>query len=336
MRQIFSLSIFIIVACACVVVPGQARAGSGFYLSSEIGANFASGLETTGTSNDRASVCDEFINPQYHEVETTPGLEKKYNCTGENRGAGDFWKNKFDGGTGILAGAAVGWSFSEQYPDHPLGGFRVELEYLYRGSKYDQTPRIVTDQAGGDGRPKAPGNESDQKLDGEIYRATDRIGSITSHNLFANLFYDFMNTSRFTPYVGVGAGFGFTDVEYVSLWERHYNSKDIETGKDHPNYEEIRKNLAKTVSVAQITLNDALFGFQVLFGVDYAFTEATSLGLKGRWVTFESFKGDGVVWDPLRSHVPNLRMDGSEPVSGAIEIDDVEFFGVSLNLKYHF
>ena len=326
MRSIFSLSIFIIVTCACVVVPGQAQAGSGFYLSSEIGANFASGLETTGTSNDRASVCDEFINPKYEEVETTPGFEE-YNCTGENRGAGDFWKNKFDGGTGILAGAAVGWSFSGQYPDHPLGGFRVELEYLYRGSKYDQTPEFPSTTASGVDK---------DKRDQELVRGTDRIGSITSHNLFANLFYDFMNTSRFTPYVGVGAGFGFTDVEYGSLWARNDKYKKIETGQGLPNREDIQKALAGTVSVAQITLNDALFGFQVLFGVDYAFTEATSLGLKGRWVTFESFKGDGVVWDPLRSHVPNLRMDGSEPVSGAIEIDDVEFFGVSLNLKYHF
>ena len=64
-------------------------------------------------------------------------------------------------------------------------------------------------------------------------------------------------------------------------------------------------------------------------------TESVSLGVKGRWVDFDSFS-DGVVWDPLRSHGPNLRRDGSEPVSGRIKTNDIEMFGVSVNLKYRF
>ena len=43
--------------------------------------------------------------------------------------------------------------------------------------------------------------------------------------------------------------------------------------------------------------------FQILFGVDYAVTEAMSLGLKGRWVKFNSFS-DNLSWNPLRSHAP--------------------------------
>ena len=42
-------------------------------------------------------------------------------------------------------------------------------------------------------------------------------------------------------------------------------------------------------SNAQTTLSDTLWGLQILFGVDYAVTEAMSLGLKGRWVKFNSF-----------------------------------------------
>ena len=37
-----------------------------------------------------------------------------------------------------------------------------------------------------------------------------------------------------------------------------------------------------------------------------------------------------------RSHESNLRRDGSEPVLYQLKIDDIEFFGVSVNLKYHF
>ena len=66
MRRIFSLLVLLIVAYA--IVPGFVLAGAGFYVSSEIGVNVASGLDTTGFSNDRATVCDEFINPDFRKV----------------------------------------------------------------------------------------------------------------------------------------------------------------------------------------------------------------------------------------------------------------------------
>ena len=313
MRYIPPFLAFVIITW--MVAPGWAQAGSGFYVSGEIGANVASGLDTTGTSNDRASVCDEYINPRYREMER---------CTGPDRSVGGRWENEFDGATGILAGAAAGYSFAGHNPNQPLGGLRVELEYFYRQSNYDQTSDI----------PLGVGTQG-QKLRDEIVQATDRIGSMTSHNLFGNLFYDFVNTSRFTPYIGIGGGVGFTDMEYGSVWARNDDPANISTGEGLPNEDEVRRNLAKTVSVGQATLSDVLLGFQVLFGVDYAVTESTSLGLKGRWARFGSFSDD-FIWNPLRSHAPNLRRDGSEPVSGRLKTDNVEFFGLSLNLKYHF
>lgn len=304
-----------------LVAPGWAQAGSGFYVSGDVGANFAGGLDTIGTSNDRASWCDEYINPQYNEYER---------CTGPDRSVGGRWENEFDRARGLLAGAAAGYSFAGQNQNSPLGGLRVELEYFYQQSNYNQTADI----------PLGVGTQG-QKLRDEIVQATDRIGSITSHNLFGNLFYDFVNISRFTPYVGIGGGIGFTDMEYGSVWARNEDSMNtdgsykISTGADLPNYDEIRRNLAKTVSVGQATLSDVLLGFQVLFGVDYEVTQAVSLGLKGRWVKFGSFSDD-FIWNPLRSHAPNLRLDGSEPVSGRLMTDNIEFFGISMNMKYHF
>ena len=94
--------------------PVWTQAGSGFYVSGEVGANVASGLDTTGTSNDRASWCDEYINPRYQEYER---------CTGPDRSVGGRWENEFDGATGILAGAAVGYSFAGQNQNSPWGGF---------------------------------------------------------------------------------------------------------------------------------------------------------------------------------------------------------------------
>ena len=325
--------LLMLVLATFVMAPSWAQAGSGFYLSSDIGLNIASGIDTTGYSNDRSSVCDEYINPSYRDVYGTPEYtSESVNCTSPNRGATGHWENAFDRATGILAGAAVGYSFGAQNPNGPLGGLRVELEYFYRQSNYDQTSTVH----GFDCDPT--GNESCQKLRDEINQATDRIDSVTSHNLFANLFYDFANTSRFTPYIGIGGGIGVTDMAYGSVWARNRDADNISTGAGLPNASTIQQNLANTVSVGQATLSDTLAGLQILFGVDYAFTEAMSLGLKGRWVKFSSFDSgiNSVAWDPLRSHVPNVRLDGSEPVSGGIKTDDIEFFGISVNMKYHF
>ena len=344
MKYVSPFLVFIIVTW--VVGQGWAEAGSGFYVSGDLGINIASGLDTIGTSNDRASVCDEYINPHYETVTQTPGYEN-FKCIGPDRGAGGRWENEFDGATGILAGAAAGYSFAGQSPNSPMDGFRVELEYFYRQSNYDQTADIHF----------GAGPQAD-KLRDEIVQASDRIGSITSHNLFGNLFYDFVNTSRFTPYIGIGGGIGVTNMEYGSLWVRADDPAAIATGGQRyeyttnedgepirtpigeplPNAHQIQQNLAKTFSSAQTTLSDVLYGLQILFGVDYTITESTSLGLKGRWVRFGSFSDD-FIWYPLRSHEPYLRRPGAndrEPVSGRFTTDDVEFFGVSVNLKYHF
>ena len=309
-----------------ILAPHPAQAESGFYLSSELGANFASDLDMTGTSNDRASVCDEFINPMFATVTQTAGYEDS-NCTSPDRGQGDGWKNGFDSAEGILAGAALGYKLSDRFPDRVWGRFRLELEYFYRDTGYDQTSAIPG--VGGAGVHL-------DKLTQEILTATDRIGSITSHNLFGNLYFDFPNSSRYTPYMGLGAGVSFTDIEYGSVWARNPDSNAIATGAGLPNVDEIRQNLAGSTSSALTKLSDTLFGYQLLFGIDYALTETSALGIKGRWVKLDSFSDSGVVWDPLRSHQPNLRKDLSEPVSGSIETGDIEMFGISVTLKYRF
>ncbi len=313
----FSKMGFITFILALIALPetASAAAKSGLYVGSGLGLTFSSSIDMTGFSNDRASVCDEYINTEY-------ASDPK--CTVSNRGEGDDWTNSFGADDGVLFGTTVGY----RMPDLFFGtgfGFRGELEYFYSDFGYEETSEV--DGAGG---------ASGDKLVQELGVATDRVSDYTSHNLFANLFLDFTNDSRFTPYIGVGLGVGIADLEYGSVWARNPDKLYISTGRDLSNVDEIRSNLAGSTSVEHTRLEDALFGYQVLFGVDYAITETLALGLKGRWAAFESFRDDGIVWDPLRSHAPNLRLDGSEPVSGGIDLDDIEMLGISANLKYYF
>ncbi len=302
----------------------NAWADTGFYFSAELGANVASALQTAGTSDDRASVCDEFINPMFATVTQTAGYEN-YNCTGADRGLGAGWTNAFGRAEGLLAGAAVGYRLSSRYPDSIWGKFNIEIEYFYRDTVYDDTADV----------PGASGATGD-KLAQEIVKATDRIGNVTAHNVFLNLLLEFDNSSRYTPYIGIGAGAGFTDMEYASLWVRNPDSRAIATGAGLPNVDEIRRNLAGSTSSAQTRLSDTVYGYQVVLGFDYAVSESVTLGIKGRWVRFDEFSDGGFHWDPLRSHVPNLRRDLSEPVVGYFRTEEMEVLGMGVTLKYRF
>ena len=305
MNKPISLTAFIAVFNAFLVaVPAQAE--SGFYLSSELGMNFGESLDTDGTDNDRGSVCDEYLNP---------GYISDADCT-KPRTSGDAWKNSFGSDEGILLGAAIGYRFEDSR-------FRVELEYFYRDTGYEETSTI---DFGADPQTVA-------KINDELLVVAERIDSLISHNLFANLYMDFENDSQFTPYIGLGVGFGLTDLDFGLVAQRRLDPNTIFTVPD--TLPDVRNRLAGTATIADKELNDSLFGYQVMAGVDYALTESLLLGVKARWVSFGSFK-DGSGYNSIRSHPPNLRLDGSEPVAYEIKIDDIEMFGVSMNLKYQF
>ena len=303
---------------ALLAVPSLAVAqDNGLYLSGDFGMNFGSSLDSNGATNDRASVCDEYINPQFASV-TDDGQGKS--CTDPGRGRGDGWDNRFGSDEGPLFALALGYRLAGS----PL---RAELEYFYRDTGYDETSPI----------PSAVGVNQD-KIAQEITTAVDRIDSVTSHNLFANLYMDFATSGSITPYIGVGVGLGFTDVDYGSVWARNTDPNAIRTGAGLANVDEIRQNLAGTTSVVDDELSDTLFGYQLMAGLDYRLTEHLVAGLKARWVHYEDFRETGIVWDPLRSHPPYLRKAGAdrEKVEGAFKLEDVELWAISLNLKYLF
>ena len=79
-----------------------------------------------------------------------------------------------------------------------------------------------------------------------------------------------------------------------------------------------------------------LLSYQVLFGAEYWLNESLALGVKGQWVNVGAFESGRFAWDPLRGHLPNLRLDGSEPVSAWLTTNDIRMLGVSLNLRYLF
>ncbi len=301
-------TVVLVLAAAPAAAPAVAE--TGFYVRTDLGVNAAPGLQLATADNDRPSRCDGFVNPQYALL---PG------CTDPNRSidAVDRWTSDFGSASGLFAGAAVGYRFSPR--------LRLELEYAHRQAAYDERSNIV-----------APNGTAYVDIFGpEIPRAEERVGTAAAHHGFLNLLVDFPNESRATPYVGAGAGVAWMRLDYTSYWARAIDPATIATAAGLPNEEEVRRNLAGTVTLAQATLRDRLSGYQILAGVGIGLSDRLTLDVSARFVRFSRLEdGDGYV--RLRSHVSNLRADGSEPVEYRTGTDDTGFMALSAGLRYDF
>ena len=304
--------LFVLLVMGLVLSSGPVLAKDGFYLGMDLGIAMAPGLDVNSSDTDVGTKCDGFIN---------------------NDGSGGYlvtpedcnpppsaWSNAFDGGTGILAGAALGYR---------LGSFRVEGEYLYRGTSYDDI------DTGGSPSDDVTQDKAKQELD----LIEGRVDDVLSHNFFANLYYDYRSGSKFTPYVGFGVGFARVSLDYFSRWRRNHDPEAISTFNDTTatdgQKDMLHQRLAGTTSLASAQLSDTLFGYQLIAGVDYQVSEPVSIGLKFRWADFGEFESDPREWDQLRSH-ESARRPGGARVQYTAMTEDIQFWGVSLNMKYQF
>lgn len=277
-----------------------------WYAGAALGGNASRDVVVESRSNDRASTCDEYINPRALAV---PG------CTTRDRGAGDGWLAPFDPGTGFSAEAELGFAMSPR--------FRVAAVYARDATSFDQTVSS-TDAAGADF----------DKISNELSIGEETLGTVTSHEVQVVVYRDWPNGSRWTPYAGVGVAVSRTRKDFSWLWARSADPADIATGSGQPNAEEIRRNLAGTVSVGRRTLRDTMVGYVLVAGIDRELSEDVSVGLKARWKRLEAFESGGYQGDLLRSHVPNLRLDGSEPVNAWSRTDDTGRVSVLFTIRY--
>lgn len=109
--------------------------------------------------------------------------------SGTINGSSQSLDTGFDGGFGL--GLAVGKEIP-QWSNERIGT-RVELELSYRDSDVDGV------NFSGNG-PGAEGNVS---------------GDITQTSLFANVLFDFKQAGAFTPYVGLGLGATYSDLDFA-------------------------------------------------------------------------------------------------------------------------
>ena len=128
--------------------------------------------------------------------------------------------------------------------------------------------------------------------------------------------------------------------QYRTRWYRTPNGEKINiiedghfVGTQH-NAADLNNRLAGLLTNDEATMSDTLFGYQALAGVDYQVSEPLTIGLKFRYAMFGEFE-DESEYTRLRSHA-SVAGNPPRPVTYYIRTDDIQFWGVSLNMKYQF
>lgn len=117
------------------------------------------------------------------------------------------WSESFDTRAGFAALAAVGWRFGN--------GIRVEVE--------------------GSVRSNAVSGLRARNHSGEAWRRVDApTGTARSYALMGNILYDFFSVPYVTPYVGVGFGYVWSELENAGTetpgWVLPYRYNDVQGG----------------------------------------------------------------------------------------------------------
>ena len=279
--------------------------GRGFYLGADLGVAAPRDLESTRTNNGITTNCDRWLDRDTLEDGTVVPLPLE-DCSPRALPASP---NHFELDSGFLAGVHLGYD---------LGSFRLEAEYFHRGHGGEKRSLVV------------PGDEKQQ----EFVERSEEIDDFRADHLFANLYYDFAGreSSRLTPYLGFGLGWMKVRMDYSARSLRTDDKLRLrELGRN--------SNAAGLLSAGDESLSDSLSGYQWIAGLDYAWSERFSVGLKLRYGdALDDFEDGGHAWKPLRGHAstlgPTAETGANLPILYDIEAEELRFWGISLSFKY--
>ena len=228
-----------------------------------------------------------------------------------------FSSNAYNPEIGFAGGFSAGYAFRS---------LRFELEHLSRFHDDDTWPLIASA-----GNVALAGKNDEWNPDDP---PSGSISDFHAHQLFLNAYYDFRNNSPWTFYVGAGAGWARASFNVSNRYTRKTLAQGYQAVEPPLTVADRPAAAAGTISLLDTGITEYLFGFQALAGVDYALTDKTSIVLKARWSRFEDLSGEDT-WELIRSHEP-VMADGVTPYMTTQALDNSEYWGVTLGLKYRF
>ena len=296
-----------VLGAVSAVIALPAAGEDGLYWSVDLGTSLANDLSSTRTNVGIPTNCDQWLTPSttLPDGRTVPlPLSDPY-CGGGPR-ALPARAVDFNLDAGLFVGFAVGYQ---------RANMRFEMEYFHRSQGGEQQPLVV------------PGDDKQA----EFVERSEEIDDVQGNSLFANVFYDFAarRSNKITPYVGIGIGAMRLGIDYSGTSRRNSDRDALRQLNRNP-------NAAGTVSRADESLSDTVFGYQFIGGVRYALNEKRSLNLKVRYGNaLGDFKDADNPWKPLRGHESTVGPGGA-PVHYDIAATRLGFWAISLGLRFDF
>lgn len=296
-------------------VAATAQGQDGFYLRIDFGDSDALTFRGSFKGVDLPTRCDRLLRSGPTMVSPDPA------CTG--LGSEVFATVRFDRGAETMTSAtalALGYA---------RGRIRLEAELNNTALGGTSAPLL-------DAGALAAENVSEWSA---VEPPSARVSGLTLSDVFLNVHLDFDNSSRFTPFVGVGGGGSTVVLAFEALRVRRTLASgfapaggvDPAAGMAIPAWQ---TRAAGTADYMSLLLAESTLGANVIGGVAWESSERFSVALRGRYARYRDVRKPGH-WDLLRSHAPMLEA-GGRPAAFDLELGDIAFYAVSVSLVYDF
>ena len=305
----------VLAALSWFVVPlaASAQGQDGFYLRGDFGDSDALTVRGRIEGVDQPTRCDRLLYPDPATIPHDPA------CSGLPSGV--FATVAFDRGAETMTTAtslALGYT---------RGWVRLEAELNNTVLGATSAPLL------GAGR-LAPERVNEWSA---VERPRARISGFSVTDLFVNVHLDYNNSSRFTPFLGVGGGVSNVVLVFDGLRVRRtLNDGFAPAGGVDPRADIAipawQTRAAGTADTVSLPFAESTHGTNLIGGVAFEANERFGIALRGRYARYRDVRKPGK-WDLLRSHAPVLA-DGNTPATFDLVLSDIVFYSATISFVY--
>ncbi len=265
---------------------------SGWYVSAGLAGNLVSGLDQSGSNTESTcyptSACFDLI------LRDISGYRWRYDPS-TDRGIG------FD--------AAVGRVFDRT---------RLEVSFAHRRNKVDQGPPIEITYLDGTNT----GVSTFLGLGLAEAVSTHFIEDLVTRTVSLNAYYDLpIGPQRITPYVGVGTGIAFVELNRIFFSIEYSDPSGANTLYDPP--------LSVYNSKQDTDLSNTVFAGHLYAGADYSLGDRTAIGLKAAYSRVDDIEHTGTY-----EYHPHFETDPS--LTNKNTFSAMNHWSLTLNVRFMF
>lgn len=291
----------------------SAQGQDGFYLRGDFGDSDALTIRGRMEGVDQPTRCDRLLYPDPAAVPGDPACSES--------ASGVFATMAFDRGAETMTSAtalALGYA---------RGWLRLEAELNNTVLGATSAPLVDAGRLATERVHEWSAVEEPQA----------RVSGFNITDMFLNVHLDYHNSSRFTPFVGIGGGVSNVILVFEGLRVRRTLADGFapEGGVD-PSADTVvpawQTRAAGTADTVSLPLAESTVGANLIGGVAFDADDRFSIALRGRYARYGDVRKPGK-WDQLRSHAPVLA-DGNTPATFDLVLSGIVFYAVTISFMY--